>query len=252
MKFLFTLIVSFNFLTLFSQQIGFPSTESKSNQFEIGIIFSPELAYRHLGSHDTASFIPSFIKVRNKAEIPKPAYMFGVRINYPFSEKFALTTGIQFSSRGFQYKKADTYWPVLDTTGNYTGESTFAGTHKSIYRFNYFEIPLLVDYTFNKSKFSYSIGFGGLYSFLVAATYIFSETDEKGEIHRYTYKQNDSYQKTSIGLLLQTGISYALNEKSSLHVKPSFHYDLTSTFGHARVSEHLWNVGLGIGYFITL
>ncbi|MGB3080806.1 MAG: outer membrane beta-barrel protein [Saprospiraceae bacterium] len=250
MKFLFTLIAIFNFLPLFSQQDQLPPTLLKPKRFELGIVIAPGITYRTLINHDTSSAGPAIIGVRNDIEKPKVSYKTGISLRYAFSEKAGLTTGIYYAHRGFRQKSRNAFWPSRDTTGIF--DPTSSSTVKSSYNFSSIEIPFLLDYTFHKAKFSYSVGIGGSCNYLLRATFSYKITEDNGQIQQATSTDNGPYHYINVSMLLKAGVSYSLNENSAIHLDPTFQYDMTPWLDSVLVKEHLLNFGLHIGYFRAL
>jgi len=252
MKFFISLMAIVHFLPLFSQQTDISPALIKPGRFQLGIVIAPGISYRTLSNHDKSSAGQGYIKSRNKTEVSKTGFETGVSLKYSFSQKTGITTGIYFSNRGYRQKEKDAYWPTeVDSSGEYV-MPTSTSALKSSYNFNSVEIPFILDYTFHKAKFSYSAGIGGSINYLLGAIFSYKVTEGNGNVLEGNSNNVRSYDRANVSMLLKTGVSYALNEKASIHMDPIFEYDITTLHDNVIVGEHLWTFGLHIGYFMTL
>ena len=252
MKIIFTLLTALLFLPLFSQQIDLYPTAPKPGRFEAGIVMSPCISYRTLVNHDTSSTGPSIIGLRNKNERPKTGYKTGISLKYALTEKAGITTGIYFANRGFKHKEENAHWPAQEDINGIFIIPTTTSTIKSIYTFRFIEVPFIVDYTFHKSKLSYSIGIGGSYNYFLGASFSYKITEDNGDIQQASSKHTGPYHQANVSMILKAGVSYSLNENTVIHIDPTFQYDVTELLENVLVNEHLWNLGLHIGYFRVL
>lgn len=250
MKILSFFFSFFIFQVLFAQQDEFSPVLLKPGRIELGIVVAPGISYRTLANHDTSSAGPAIIGIRNDIEKPKLSYKTGISLRYAFSEKAGLTTGIYYAHRGFRQKARNAFWPSRDTTGIF--DPTSSSTVKSSYNFSSIEIPFLFDYTFHKTKFSYSVGIGGSCNYLLRATFSYKITEDNGQIQQATSTDNGSYHYINVSMLLKAGVSYSLNKNSAIHVDPTFQYDMSPWLDNYFIKEHLLNFGLHIGYFRVL
>jgi hypothetical protein len=117
----------------------------------VGITYSPDYCYRTLRSDTSVQFVAD---VRNTSEIPVFGFTTGLSLVFQTEKRWTFETGIQYSRKGMQSKKADLIWGQPDPS---------LPTKVSInYRFDYLDIPFKVGYSFaqigNKLSFFASAG----------------------------------------------------------------------------------------------
>lgn len=138
---------------------------------------------------------------------------FGLDLAFPFSEKFAFCTGLDYSVQGFDYQNEENDWNVI-----------FSGTNT----FKYLEVPLTLKMNVFKSRLLYFRS-GFYLSFLLSA-------DNKGSIS-YIYpdqiieeqtdeKIMDEMNKSLLGYLIATGLEIPLTKKMHLLTEIAYRIDL--------------------------
>lgn len=176
----------------------------------------------------------------------------GISFMFPFSDKFALFTGFDYSIQGFEYENETNDWGVV-----------FSGTNT----FKYIEVPLTLKMNVLKSRLLYFRS-GFYLSFLLSAhnkgsiTYIYpdqtieEQTDEK---------IMDEMNKSLLGYLFATGLEIPLTNKLQLLTEIAYRIDLiqamtdappvymwksTNTFYSTRsdVRNHMASFTLGLTY----
>lgn len=151
---------------------------------------------------------------------------FGLDLAFPFSEKFAFCTGLDYSVQGFDYENESNDWGVA-----------FSGTNT----FKYIEVPLTMKMNVLKNRLLYFRT--GLYiSFLLSAnnkgsiTYFYpdhwveEQTDEK---------IMDEMNKSLLGYLMATGIEIPLTKKLHLLTEIAYRIDLMPAMT-AETPLYIW------------
>jgi opacity protein-like surface antigen len=138
---------------------------------------------------------------------------FGLDLAFPFSEKFAFCTGLDYSVQGFDYRDEENDWNV-----------TFSGTNT----YKYLEVPLTLKMNVLKSRLLYFRS-GFYLSFLLSA-------HSKGSItynypDQFTKEQTDEeimdeMNKTLLGYLVAAGLEIPLTKKLHLLTEIAYRIDL--------------------------
>jgi hypothetical protein len=139
---------------------------------------------------------------------------FGINFAFPFSESFAMLTGLDYSVQGFDYKNEPNDWGIA-----------FSGTNT----YTYFEVPLTLKMNVLKSRLFYFRS-GFYLSFILSAqnngtiSYIYSDTTIKKHTDE---KVMDDMNKTIFGYLAATGLDIPLTEKLHILAEIAYRIDLT-------------------------
>lgn len=210
----------------------------KKKKTEIGISFSPDIAYRSLKPDGSSSYIAD---IRDTLEIPKFGYTAGLNVGYTLSKKLSIEAAVLFSDRG-------------ERTEKYTTDAAITGqaTTKYAYNFHYYYlgIPLKADYFLITKKLRLYITAG------ISADFFLGET-----VSAITYTGNErtkentfadpGFSKVNIGMLAGAGIRYPVGKRSEFFAEPVYRRSLTS-ITIAPVKSYLYSGGLTLGLYYNL
>lgn len=231
------------FIILLSPCILF-SQEEKQNvskkKFGVGITFSPELVSNKIYSVDP--LLRGLVKAENKQEVFKIGFTAGANFMYKMNESFSIKSGLFFSNKGFKISD------VQITTIDYPEGGL--GTRSFYFNYNYFEIPISIDWNFvNKERFLFHFSFGVIYNRFVSGNY---------SIYRFRkIKKNDDNYLVFSGEIIETqmnknlfalvgaiGVGFKISEKMEFGVQLEHKRMLTSLYNVNTFRRYLRSFGL--------
>lgn len=117
---------------------------------------------------------------------------------------------------------------------------------------NYLEIPLLVGYKFNISRFSFDVATGFSYALLLNASgNVPSLTHEN--MFTELSEMNDLMNRNQFNYILQLGISYHLTPEWSIMAKPFYKQNLRSIFNDTYpIDQRFRSFGIKFGLIVDL
>jgi Outer membrane protein beta-barrel domain len=241
----------FSLFILFSSSlIGQEETPKPVNNdfkhFQIGVNYSPEIAYRKLINLDGSFTSLSTIAFKNQSSLIKFGFTTGVSGRYNFTKHFAIETGIHYSNKGYSSQKIFALQSQNDST------ATIIGKSRQTSSFRYIDIPLKASITFcerNRIRFTASAGLV-TNIFLTSLTKDVLDYTEGGKRISKTFDQKN-YSKATLSATAGIGIDYTLNKSMNLRVEPGFRYGITRINNQPPVSARLWDIGINIGYYIS-
>lgn len=132
----------------------------------------------------------------------------------------------------------DTIW-VMDTSSQQFG---WSGTNQ----FTYYEIPLMVGYSFGKNDWRLNLETGVSFGFLATAGGKYPTTSLDG----YTTISSADYSTTSVNWILAPSVEYAINEHFYVDVKAMMRWNLKSISTDPALDQKykLYGLRLGINY----
>ena len=209
----------------------------------IGFSFSPDYSSRTLKNNDGSPSSDLVIKSRNDNEVAKFGFTTGLNVCFNFSHLVGFETGVQFSSKGYKTKSQDlTYFPPNPSL------PTKAQTN---YAYQYIGIPLKAKFSFGKSKVRFLSSIGLMTNFLLNVKQTTKSEYSNGKTEKKSQSSTSGFKKVDISPLISVGVDYRLNNKIHLVAEPTFRYGVIKT-KDAPVTEHLWNVGLNVGFYYAL
>ena len=128
-------------VTAFSQNNN--NTITKRIQF--GLTFSPDFCYRTL-KPDASNSSKSIADSRDRLEIPKFGFTTGWSLLLQLNKRVTVETGLQFSDKG-EKKKQTTLISLPPDPGPIN--------HTTAYHYNYFDIPMEMNYCFSISRLNF-------------------------------------------------------------------------------------------------
>jgi hypothetical protein len=178
----------------------------QDKKLSIGIVGSPDFYNYDFNSTPTFNH-----KYKSKIN-----YSAGLRLQYSFTEKFGITTGLQYSTKGYIL---DYNWIVSDANDPLIPE-------ESNLEVNYLDIPLTITYNFIiRDKLSLFTSTGVVMGFLMNNKETSTMADgskKENEFLNVLYQQK--LNSTLLALELGLGLKYNLNEKLFLTLVPHFRY----------------------------
>lgn len=229
------------FLLLLLPLAGFsqePTDSLKKKKVEIGITFSPDIAYRTLKADADSKDIKDF---RDTLETPKFGYTVGANIEFKLGKKLNLEAAVLYSDRGERTK------PEAVTTGTVSQEPA---KYSYIFHYHYLDIPVKADYFLVNKKLRFYVTAGVSADFyLGSAETILSNYNHGREKKSSSYDPN--FSKVNFGFLAGCGIRYPVGKRTDLLVEPVYRRSITAV-NSAPIRSYLYSGGLTVGLYYNL
>lgn len=211
-------------------------------KFAIGVTISPDYCFRTLKNTDGNDVYNTIINSKNTNEIPKIGYTTGINFIYFIKENLGFEFGLQYENQGFQTNPiAQSY--IYPTPTDPT---------EIIYRYdyNYFNVPLKFNFNIGKKHIKLCTSAGFAFNFLTNAS--ITTINEYQALSPSTTSSNDNsnYKKINLSPIASIGLDLKLGKRMDLKIEPTFRYGILKIID-SPVTEHLWNAGLNIGYFVA-
>lgn len=117
---------------------------------------------------------------------------------------------------------------------------------------DYLEIPLLLGYNFNKSRFTVNIATGFSYGIFIKAKGNVPSIDEKNVFTNLSDSKNKLNQQ-QLNYILQVGISYHITPDWSIMANPFYKQNMRSVFDNAYpIEERFRTFGIKFGFIVNL
>lgn len=228
-------------LPLFSQG-GTHITRIPKNYstFQVGGIGSVDICFRTLENKQRVQSIDDLISTKNNGETVKFGYHAGIGFCINASEHFGMETGIIYTNRGYETKLMDYIYitpdPALPTKG------------RSIYNYNFIDIPLKGNFYLGKGKVRFYGSVGLSANILITENETFVKKYEDGRTEYEVFKTSGGFEPVVFSALLEAGIDVKFNKHLNLRVAPNFSHTL-GRFADGPISEYLWNTGLSASFY---
>jgi len=232
------LLFSVSFFILSATQAQEDST-SALGPWQFGCSFSGDYGYRKL--YDTNGNLGSVVEGRNEQETPKYSYTTGVNALYNFNDQIALGFGVLYSNKGYKME--------IDNLTFSSGEQTEIVKLKTLYNMQYIDVPVNVNMSLGNKKIRF-VGAAG-----IVANFFIGETDRtiiyfQDRREYFTNSPDYDFNKVNLTATVSAGISYQMNESTTLRLEPTFRYGLTKIMD-APISATLFSAGLNLSYFTS-
>lgn len=205
----------------------------------IGLSFMPDISFRTLkykGSNELAS------KIRN-LETWKFSYSAGLNIRYNLNKRVAVQTGILYSSQVYQTKFQSLNWS--------TPNNEYPNQSKTVFNFNYLELPLNLNYNFIENS---GLNFYGIIG-LSSSIFISKQTKIVSKFNNETTSQSNTkyhgYSRFNLLANIGFAISYKLSKRFKIIAEPKFQHSLNSITVSLDAKEHLYNAGIDFKFFYS-
>lgn len=242
-------VLFFFFVLTSISSYGQETPASDFKRFQIGVNFSPDVAYRLLAVEKGANIPPSFAKNFDTLEIPKFGYTGGITFCYNIKSFVGIEVGVQYSNKGYQSKKQN----LLDSMSlnNHGQLELFYISSKYAYNFHYIDIPVKVNFTVGKKKVRFFSSVGLVTNILVKATY--TSIIEKGSNTKTstTDKFPVDFNRVNFSPMLSLGIDYKINDRMNLRVEPTFRFGVLK-HTNTPAYNYLYSGGINLAYYFGL
>lgn len=169
----------------------------------------------------------------------KIGYSIALKSGFRITQNIHIISGFEYSNKGYKTNMA-----YLDEQNNFI---TTLGTLDLLF----LEIPLYLKYQFSFSDFSLSPILGMSYGRLIG---IQTKHDNEKNSSTQDEIKESSYNRNDFNLHGGLELIYHISGKIGVKVEPKVDYTLTDLFkGEGNViEEHLFIIGINIGFIITI
>ena len=250
--------------------------EARFNKFELSIAAYASPVYT-FSQTEAPLIYNDYAKIKTKSETPYLSYNVGVgfRITY---KNFFVESGIQYSKYSQKVSfdnviisiRKDSFLNIrLDTAVlhiqnlpykiiRYDSIFTWVYDTSKVYRnikkynhFTYFEIPILVGYTFYLHRLNIDIAGGIVFGFLKSFSGCYISPDFK--INEFADVNSTPLNKILYHAMFKAGISYPLSDRLKFFTAPFIKYSLNSVYtNEIPIKQNFLSVGLQIGLKVIL
>ena len=216
---LFVAHILFCFNGLFSQQ----NDTLKTKKWTVGITASPDICYRIPYSP------PGSPKLLNK-QTYKTNLCIGLNVNYSFTKRISVETGILYSAKGQVIVSPANTWQTPD--GSYDPSIPNSGYSSTVYspekiiniKYNYLEVPLKCNINIINRRFKLFTSIGTSANIFIGKTeketYKNDQgTEQKKVSHEYNTK---NIPVIDMALVAGIGISYDINKTLYIKLEPDY------------------------------
>jgi hypothetical protein len=186
------------------------------------------------------------VDVRNTSEIPVFGFTTGLSLVFQTEKRWTFETGIQYSRKGMQSKKADLIWGQPDPS---------LPTKVSInYRFDYLDIPFKVGYSFaqigNKLSFFASAGISANIFLKERSAITLEYSDGRTDTQKLTPQLGDP-SRLNVAAMVGIGTSFSLGNRLHFRIEPVFRHTITP-IADTPVKTYLYSAGVNAGVYFRL
>ena len=215
-------------------------TPAEYKKIMLGLSFSPDYCSRVLKSKPSYN---SFVEERNDTEIPKFGFTTGLNLLMRLDRKLDLESGIFYSNKGYKTQKQNLFW--LDNNKD------VPVNYQVIYTYQYFDIPLKLNYYFITSRIRFFLT-SGISLNIFNRQQIKLKLEEANGNRSSSLSQNDlGFSSVNLELLTGVGMFYTLSDRMHLKVQPIYRTSLTSLTSSTMINEKLYSIGVDIGFYFT-
>lgn len=178
-------------------------------------------------------------------ETGKPGFTIGYNVCINLNRRFGLQGGIQYSVKGYQ---TVTTGLVFGSGINPSTGTRTTTTMRDIYKFKYMDIPLIVNYTPGKNKFSFFASAGLTLNVLMGVTETRVFGNPVTSRDRSPVRSTKTYNRFNLSPVLSAGFDYQASDNVHLRVEPTFRYGLLK-ISDGPERSYLWNMGLNLSFY---
>ena len=217
-------------LPLFSQ-----AQDSPKSKWSIGANFSTDINYRKLENTTDDPFYDELMEESNTREKNRMGYTGGVTLSYNINPRISLSSGVQFSQKGYHSKPIYLSFRSIGSNGTL---ETRNRTASYIRTYDYLDIPLHLRYAFGNRKLQFIAGAGLNLNILID-----SREERMIKEENFYQKLNTTKVTTPINLspMVSVGVNYQLTPKINIMAEPTFRHQMLKNDEY-KLTEYLFNV----------
>ncbi|MEQ8325325.1 MAG: outer membrane beta-barrel protein [Cytophagales bacterium] len=231
-------------LLIIHSMIGF----TQEKKLEYSLDYSIGSSFRRIG-------VKNPILAFREAEKPITTHGFNLQVKYCLSERLGIVSGLGYNQYGEAIEFSNlTFGNMIDPRIGFVYDPTsptVPTSFKTKYVYQFFSLPLLLDYSIiNREKSALAIQFGLSFNYLIGSRSVtkidYSDGSKDRNSANYSFDSNDL---NFAGLL---GIFYKRNlgEKYFFKVGPQVNYFFSSISGSDAIDHYPYrtSINLGIGF----
>lgn len=225
------------------------------NKWNLGVDASFDIGFRNLKDNVSTETSSLLISSRNDLEFVKPGFTIGINIIRNISDKWALSSGLHYSRKGYSSKIENlVFGDIIDPRQGFVyNESENFDAIQFNYHLNYIDVPLKATYLLGKQENKYDrkwfAGLGVINSFFINEVVVSKKTLQGEKVGKDSYAVTENFNKFMFSPAVYFG-SYRINRYNhQLRFEVNFKYGVTQ-ITDTDVSANLWSTGLSIGYYL--
>ena len=228
-------------VTILSIPLFLQAQDTPKSRWSVAANFSTDINYRKLENTTDDPFYDEIKEESNTREKNRMGYTGGVTLGYNITSKLSLSSGVQFSQKGYHSK------PIYLTYRSISGQ-TKNRTASYIRTYDYIDVPLHLRYAFGNRKLQFIAGAGLNLNILLD-----SREERMIKEENFYQKLNTTKVYTPINLspMVSVGVSYQLTPKINIMAEPTFRHQILKN-NEYRLTEYLFNYGLNVSAFYKL
>lgn len=208
------------------------------SNWKVGINFSPSFEYRSL-SHDNSNEAKFITDWRNDHEYILPSFYTGIQAEKSLGSNWAVEGELNYSRRGYKQKIDDlVFEDQIDPSGGFTNPTQEEHTNQinGAHYFDYMRISFLAKRYIGDKDLRLLAAAGTSLDYLLGSYYSNELFD---------------FKKFNLSPMLQFGMDYKLNDKSSIQCTAHGSLGVIDIID-SPVTAKLWGAGLSLKYYRSL
>jgi hypothetical protein len=210
----------------------------RSDKFQYGISYAPEVGYRTLKT--TADYAWSK-EAQDQMGAPKFGFSAGVNFGYKLSTRLTLEIKALYADKGYQTKER-----IIESSASSPLKAT--GPYKSsiLYSYRYLDIPFKLNYYLVNKKIKLYVTAGvSANIFINEQTTAFIKYRD-GRSDKVKSNPAKGAQALNFSALAGFGFSYNLTDHNVFRLEPVFNYSITPLV-NAPVKNYLYTASIRVG-----
>ena len=216
---------------------GWPKDVAEYHRFELGIGFSPEVAFRSISRKLRAS--SQDIDERKAWEAPIFGYRSSLAFNLFLNKRVGIASGIGISRRGYRTQFRELKDNSLEI--EYFSRYVFIN--------DFLDIPLGLVFRTAEKRVRLIFGFGAAVNIRFSATRSFDWYREGYEIQSAKEANSGGPAGVNPSIFVSMGADIQLAKRLTLRAEPRFS-SLVVPYIEDEIKTFLWNAGLNLSFYV--
>lgn len=210
----------------------------RSDKFQLGVTYSPEMSYRHLKATTDYNW---FKKIQDDMDAPKFGFSAGINFGCILSTRLTLEIQALYANKGYQTKER-----IVETELQSGPLIKMPYLSNAVYSYRYLDIPLKLNYYLinKKVKFYITAGFSANIFLDQQTTTIIKYKD--GSENKFKSNTKKGGEPFNFSTLVGVGLNYNLSDHNIFKIEPAFNYSITPLM-NAPIKNHLYTAGIRVG-----
>ena len=213
--------------------------QSPEKGLRLGLIVSPDYAYRSITTNDPAYELG--VEIQNDYHVPRLGFTTGLGLLADLSRRLTLETGLLIADKGYRTERVS----YTDINGDLLGEG------RSRFHDYFLEIPLKVNLTVLDKGLKVYLAAGVSGGLHLQQRWV-ARINPEDKVQTTVSKNVEEVDPLSFSLIGGLGLEYQGSERISLRLEPAFRYSLTPLNADAPIRVYPWSVGCQLGGYYQL